>query len=106
MNLHGSRVKRATRQPRQLCRALDTRSVFVVQWGGFGTGPNTDRPKEARQMRIRLVARDEGKFQLLAEQASRKGKRVTAGKTVSREGLRQEADRLVREVRGEIGQAG
>jgi hypothetical protein len=57
-------------------------------------------------MRIRLIARDEGKFQVMAEQASRKGKRVTSGNTVSREGLKAEVERLIHAVRGDTGQVG
>jgi hypothetical protein len=50
-------------------------------------------------VRIRLIARGDGKYQLMAEQASRKGKKVTAGKVVARGALREEVERLVTEVR-------
>jgi hypothetical protein len=52
-------------------------------------------------MRIRLIARGDGKFQVMAEQSSRKGKKVTAGNTVPRKDVGEEAGRLVREIRGE-----
>jgi hypothetical protein len=52
-------------------------------------------------VRIRLIARGDGKFQVMAEQASRKGKRATAGKVVPQKGVREETARLVSEIRGE-----
>ena len=51
-------------------------------------------------MRIRVLRRGEDSFQVMAEQATRKGKKVTVGKTVPRRQLKEETARLLEEVRG------
>lgn len=51
-------------------------------------------------MRIRLVRRQDGKLQPMAEVKSGKGKKVTTGKPVAREDLRAEVARLIDEVHG------
>lgn len=52
-------------------------------------------------MRVRLVQRDKGEYVVMAEMGSGKGKKVTTGKKVRRDGLKAEVARLVKEVRGE-----
>ena len=53
-------------------------------------------------MRIRLVRRGDNEFTVMAEQASRKGKKVTAGRKVKKEELREETARLLAEVRPDV----
>lgn len=77
--------------------------LFGIYWECSNLTFAEHTHERSREMRIRIVNRGEGKVQLMAEQASRKGKRVTAGRLVALEDVRDEAGRLVREVRGEVG---
>lgn len=52
-------------------------------------------------VKVRLYPKRDGDWILVAEVATRKGKRATTGKKVPRDGLLAEASRLVREVRGQ-----
>lgn len=52
-------------------------------------------------MRVRLVRKGDSEFMVIAEVGSGKGKKSTSGNKVTRKGLKAEAERLVKEVRGE-----
>lgn len=49
-------------------------------------------------MKIRSVHKEDGSIELYAEQASRKGRRITKGRTTDKAGLKAEVTRLVKEV--------
>lgn len=50
-------------------------------------------------MRIRIIPRPGKGYQVMAEQRSGKGKKVTTGETVPREGLKAEVARLIKALR-------
>lgn len=54
-------------------------------------------------MKIRLVRRGPDEFQVYAEVASGKGKKVTTGNKVSKADLKEETARVINEARGSVG---
>jgi len=54
-------------------------------------------------MKVRVVNKGDDLFWVMAEVGTSKGRKVLSGEKVSREWLRQETRRLVRQARGEVG---